>query len=147
MASMTKRLMEAYAADEPWKPDHDKAMACRDIEDLLTDGILLFRRIGEIEANYQRHALAGRDQNIEACVKEIDDLYRAWVDASQRWLMKAEQMSARGFTVEGLDAFRSTIEEAWNLLGNLEVERDMKPLDELVASSRPDNPRPERYRG
>jgi hypothetical protein len=146
MARMTKKLMEAYAADDPWKPDHDQAMACRDIEDLLADGILLFRRIGEIEAKYQRLAFASRIEDVEGFVKEIDDFYRAWIEASQRWLMKAERMAAQGYTVEGLNAFRTTIEEAWNLVGNSDLERDIRPLDELIASARPDNPRPGRYR-
>ncbi len=146
MASMTKRLMEAYAAAEPWGPGHGEAMACRDLEDLLADGILLFRRIGEIEAKHQRHALANRDEDVEGPLREIDDLYRSWVEASQRWLTKAERMSAHGYAVEGLDAFRATVEEARNVVGNTDLERDMKPLDELVASARPDNPRPDRYR-
>jgi hypothetical protein len=143
---MTKKLMEAYAAGDPWRPEHDQAMACRDVEDLLADGILLFRRIGEIEARNQRLALEGRIADIDGSLKETDDLYRAWVEASQRWLTTAERMAAQGFGVEGLADFRAAIGEAWNLVGNLDIERDMKPLDDLVASARPDNPRPERYR-
>ncbi len=146
MASMTRRLVEAYAADEPSKAEHDKAMACRDADDCVANGIRLFRRIAEVDARTQTVGRGASEQSIEECLVEIDSIYSIWLVASRRWLDGAELLMAEGYDVEGLDEFRATIEEAAILLGNADFEGEILPLDELMSSAKPDNPRPDRYR-
>ncbi len=147
MATATRRQIAAYAEGGPWKVDHDAAMACRDVEDCLEIGICLYRRIVEIESRNQELALSGRLPDVEACLKEVDDLYRMWHGASRKWLADIEALAARGgFNVDGLGAFRAAVEEAGCVIGNNELEPQIHPFEELLTIARPDNPRPDRYR-
>jgi hypothetical protein len=146
MASMTRRLVEAYAADEPWKVDHDGAMACRDTEDVIANGISLFQRIVEVDVKSQADGRGASEEVVESCWAEVESLYRSWLGASLKSLARAERLVNEGYDVEGLDEFRATIEDASNVVGNAELEKGIRPLDELKAMAKPDNPRPERYR-
>lgn len=145
MAEMMKRLVAAYAVDEPWKIDHDGVKKCWEAEDLLASGIALYRRIVVLDADLQKKLIGKPAEMIEQYVTDIDELYRAWLEASERWRAKAERFVAQGYPVDGLDEFRAVVEEAAIIVGNAEFEAELRPIAEQLALVRPENPRPERY--
>jgi hypothetical protein len=146
MANMTSRLIDAYASqDEPWKKDHNLAMKCRDAEDLIVNGLALFRTVSAIDVRTQLQGRGASEEFVQDCWTEVRGLYQVWLDGSARWLTRIEMLSAQGYEIEGLAEFRATIEEVANILGNDEYEKEIRPLDELRGMLKPGNPRPGRY--
>ncbi len=143
--STKRRLISAYAESESWKNAHAQAMHCRDLEEDMAWGVKLFRGLVEAEARLQALNLKGRMAADDPVWPEIDECYRAWTAVSGKILAEAERLAAIGFAVEGSMTFRATLEEAWNLLGNMDLEGEIRPFEELAGMAKPENPRPERY--
>jgi hypothetical protein len=141
----TRRLIEAYAESEPWKEHHDRAMLCRDIEELMTWGIHLFRGLCELEANLQSRALARKGEGLGLESAEFERVYRLWVTTSEGVLRLAGDLSEDGFPVDGLDEFRRIAEEARCQIGLWDLEPEIRPIEEVLPLVRPENPRPDRY--
>jgi hypothetical protein len=141
----TRRLLTAYADREPWAIDHDEAGTCLVVEEKLAWGVPLFRGLLELEARTQDRARKAPDPDAEERLELMPLFYRLWLDASEFYLGRAEEFSEKGYAVAGLDDFRMTVEEARCLLGNLALEEEIRPIEELIGRSHPENPRPERY--
>ena len=71
--------------------------------------------------------------------------YQLWAESSDFYLARALSLTANGHVIAGIEAFEQTLEEAGTLLGNLEIESELRPIDELVALATPENPSTERY--
>jgi hypothetical protein len=100
-----RRMLSAYAGNsEPWKPDHDTAMACRDLEDWLDFGNSIFEALSRVR---RRHGAS--DPEIR---KEIEGLYRDWLKPCQEAVNGIEMFEQRGYQVQGSEAFRRNCEEA-----------------------------------
>jgi hypothetical protein len=143
---MTRRLVEEYARVEPWKVDHDRAMICLDFEDSLKTATALFRRIADHDAEWQAALKGATEELIDTYIKEVDSLYRTWLDASRKWVAFGERLARDGFDVAGLDDFRPVVEEAEAIVAGHEIDALLPPLEELEAVARPENPRPDRYK-
>lgn len=142
---MARRLIEAYAASEPWKVDHQRAMACRDIEEAMAWGIRLLRGLSDEQATLQARAIAGRSEEIDRQLAEIEDLFRQLVVNLRMTLAGAEHLTQEGFPLDGLDEFRGLAEEAQCQVELWDFERELLPIEEARPRLKPENPRPERY--
>jgi hypothetical protein len=141
----TRRLIEAYAESEPWKEHHDRAMLCRDIEELMTWGVHLFRGLCDLEANLQSRALARRGEGLSLDSAEFEQAYRLWVTTSEGVLRLAGDLSEEGFQIDGLDKFRRIAEEARCQIELWDLEPEICPIEDALPLVRPENPRPDRY--
>ncbi len=146
---ITRRLLSAYTDKESWKNDHKndhiEAQSCLDVEEVLAWGVTLYRGLNDMEARAQTRA-SGRAGTEEALMLEVMPLlYKLWLDASEFFLDRARGFVRAGYSVAGLEAFEATVEEARCLSENLGLEDEIRPIEELMARVRPENPRPGRY--
>lgn len=141
----TRRLLTAYADREQWKWDHDEAQACLDVAEKLAWGVHIFKGLLDLETRTQARALERRSPETEQLLELMPLFYQLWTEASEFYLERAREFLEKGYAVDGLDGFQETVEEARCLLGNMELEEQIRPMEELLSHSRPDNPRPERY--
>lgn len=142
----TRRLISAYADTESWRTDHAEAQSCLDVEEKLSWGVHLFRGLLDLEARTQALVLKGPTPDAGELLELMPLFYQLWTEASEFYLDRARSLLATGYAVEGLDEFQETLEEARCLLGNLGLEDQLRPIEELIADAKPENPRPERYR-
>jgi hypothetical protein len=141
----TRRFLTAYADRGQGRGDHDEAQACLDVEEKLAWGVPMFQGLLEVEARAQARARKGLTPELEQLLEMMPVFYGLWAEASEFYLDRAREFVAKGHHVEGVDALQAAIEEARCLLGNLELEEQMRPIEELIAGARPENPSPERY--
>lgn len=141
----TRRLIEAYAGSEPWKVQHDRAMACRDIEEALGWGIRLYRGLCEQEATLQARAIAGQPGEADSDTREFEQVFREWVATAQMILSAAATLAEEGFQMDSLEEFRQVTEEARCQVELWEFAPELLPVEAARPDLRPENPRPERY--
>ena len=125
-SSTTYRLISTYAAQEPWKEHHDRAILCRDVEETITWGIYLFRGLTELEAHLQ--ALALRGAGAVPDWSEFERAYRLWVTASESMLLVAETLAAEGFPIDDLAKLHEIAEEARCQVDLWDLEPEIRPL-------------------
>lgn len=113
---LTRRMISAYAEIEPWKEDHDRALACYAVEDTLSWGLLLFQGLSEEDANWHTHVLESKIPYDEAQEAELIENYRNWLEASNRLLPTIGQLEEWGFEVRGAHEFRKKCREAHGVL-------------------------------
>jgi hypothetical protein len=134
----TRRLLSAYAEQEPGKGIQNETLSYLDVEERLAWGVHIFRGLLDLEARAQAHALRRPSAEVELLLEVMPVFYRLWAEVSEHDLERAKESVQRGDTVEGLEQFQETLEEARCLLGTL-------GLEDLLEQARPENPRPERY--
>jgi hypothetical protein len=103
-----KRMLSAYAEeDEQWKPDHNDAMACRDLEDTLRCGNGLYDSICKIAEHRWLEAQDPDD------FREIEEYFTWWLKPCDRIMAKIAELE-REFKdgVEGANQFRRNCEQA-----------------------------------
>jgi len=144
--STTSRLISAYGEQEPWKEEHDRAMYCVRIEQNLEWGMLLFKGLTAAESRLQSQAERGRHAVKDADWLDIDRAYRSWAATAGKFLKIGDTLAAEGFSVDRLEDFRSTVAEAEAIVGNADIDSEIRPIEELERMARPTNPRPDRYR-
>ena len=69
--------------------------------------------------------------------------YQLWTGASEYYLERAGEFSRKGYILAGLERLQESVEEARCLLGNIGLEDEMPPIEELLKAARPQNPRPD----
>lgn len=141
----TRRLLSAYADTESWRRDHAEARSCLDIEEKLAWGIHVFRGLLDLESRAQSLALKNPTLEATQLLELMPVFYQLWTEASEFYLERSLTFVGTGFEVDGLDEFRETVEEARCLLGNLALEDEIRPIEDLIADAKPENPLPERY--
>lgn len=114
--SEIERFLAEYSEQaERWKLDHDEAMACRDLEQLLVMGLMLAFSIDMIDTNWRTAMLADQVEYDLAEEEEIRGRYRAWLAPAADILGRIEAMEAKGFAVKWADEFRRAHREAVSL--------------------------------
>ena len=74
-----RQAVDAYSENaEAWKPDHDLAMACGQLEDLLLAGIRSLHEITVYHQGWQKQVLSGQ-QNPDLAMDQA-----IWVGSSGR---------------------------------------------------------------
>ena len=141
----TNRLIRVYAESEPWTEHHDRAMFCRSLEEVLGWGVIIRRRLAEIEVILQAQALEGEVPSSHPIWAEYDKLYRLWVVASEGFLKHGTELAEEGYEVDGLDEFRRALEEARCQVELWDLEAELPAIEEMRPFARPENPRPARY--
>jgi len=107
--STAERVLEAYAGDEqePWKEDHGNAMACRNLEEKIRVGNVLFGMVTQIS---DRHLSSPESQEDPA---PIENLFRWWLKPCDRIKARIERFEGVFKDgVEGADEFRQNCEAA-----------------------------------
>lgn len=143
--NMMGRILSEYAREEPWKRDHDDAMDCYEIEQVLSIGIHLFRFLVEFETFVIANGGKSSDRTVEQQLADCTLRMRSWITASERYAEATSQLATKGYEIKRLEEFRLVLEEAVCIVENSELESEMLPIDELMRRAKPENPDPARY--
>ena len=145
--NVTRRMMSAFAEEEPWKRNHDAVKACWKMEDVLAQGIMLLKWMMEAESKVIRsgathiEGFASMDEFFAA----TKSLYETWIEAARRHLGSAELFVKDGYDVQGIDEFRCVLKDAECMVDNLELESQIPPMADLMKLANRGNPDPGRY--
>jgi hypothetical protein len=136
-----RRQLTAY--EESWKQDHDEAMRCRDLEDVIAVGVSTFHLLRRIEQAWRDRVFRGT----EAFAPEDDagyrEGYRLWLQTTESLLAQASSLAERFGTVSGAEELQECVRQARDLLagwrppalsaavGLREMELDAAAADEL----------------
>ena len=139
-----EQILKAYAEAEPWKKDHDAAMRCFEMDEVIELGNLAFRFLSYVDAAWQERVAAGKIPYTEEDDRQIGKLYETWVNITEQDLVEIEKLTREGFEVRGATSLIVQFEEARSLLESRALEAEMRPIEEILPLAR-GNPRPERY--
>lgn len=139
-----ERILAAYAEAEPWKDDHDAAMRCFEMEEVIAVGNLAFQFVSYIDAAWQDLVVAGKVLYQEEEDRQISQFYRRWAEITERNLDEIKKLTQDGFEIKGVDQCLNHFEEARGVLESRVLEAEMRPIEEILTLSK-GNPRPERY--
>jgi len=139
-----ERILAAYAEADSWEVDHDDAIRCFDMEELIAVGGLAFEFLSFVESAWQDHVSAGKIEYQEEDDRQIGRLYQKWVEITERNVAEVEKLTRNGFQVKGADQFFVDLEEARSLIESRTLEAEMLPIEEILPLAH-GNPRPERY--
>lgn len=109
-------IVSAYAEAEPWKEDHDTAMICFSVEQMVSWGNRLFRGLCEDDEIWQTHVLESNVAYDSDWQENLLDLFRKWRRGSERLLTQIEWLEGSGFEVRGSSEFRRNCIEARGIL-------------------------------
>lgn len=142
----TRRIVSAFAeSGEEWKQEHGKVKLCLELEDCIKLGIYLFRHLTDLEARLQAKAIEGELSPDSSLWEDFEETYRTWLRGAEKHLTDTKVLTSEGYDVERLAEFVKVIDECKCMLANNAMESEIRPLDELAALAKPDNPRPGRY--
>lgn len=101
---------------EKWKRDHDRAMACREVEELIAFGNHVFGRISRLDEHW--HGLMFREEIPYSAEFEKDllDLYRDWLNTSEQLLPSIKRLELDEYVVDGAEQLRDHCEAIRSLL-------------------------------
>ena len=127
-----RQAVDAYSENaETWKPDHDLAMACGQLEDLLLAGIESLRGILTCHQGWQEQVLSSQQEPDLAMDKAIWDMYAWWLRPCTRIKRELRFFERQGFTVEHAAEFRACLE---NLLDDRRrLIRPTTPIRPITA--------------
>jgi len=101
---------------EAWKPDHDAAMACYDVEDMILRGLALFFGIRRADESWSKKVQAGTLQFDQKRAQSIHAQYEWWLgpcDGVLSALAKAERAFKQ---VDNAEVFRRCVNLARRLV-------------------------------
>jgi hypothetical protein len=115
---MTTEFFAEHLEDqrEAWKADHDKAMECRDLEDLIRRGLGLFHIIRLADESWSRKVQAGTQKFNADAARGINAAYKWWLEPCDDVLKAIRQMEL-SLPVEGAGEFLRCYRLAKNLAG------------------------------
>jgi len=91
-------------AKEAWKPDHEFAMACRRVEDVV--GLLLGVLVG-IRRHNDRWAESAQQEEIgEGCELCLANAYKRWLAEAKEVISLVDKCEEYGFEVKGAAKIR-----------------------------------------
>lgn len=124
------RALRHYNDDvEAWRRDHVAAMECRDLDDLLAIGNLLFERIDSRDRRRRESVDRGESPNDWRVDLAHAALYRRWAAPCQAVLDELARFEATGFEVEGAELFRANCRAARRrFVGDASTNRP-RPVD------------------
>lgn len=137
-------VLAAYAEAEPWNPDHDAAMRCFEMEEVIAVGNFAYEFVCHADAAWQDHVAAGKLPYKEENDQQFGENYRKWVEITERNLDEIEKLTRDGYEVKRADELMAHLEEARGILESRDLEAEMRPIEEILTLAK-GNPRPERY--
>lgn len=141
---IAEQILEAYAKADPWKLDHDDAMRCFEMEEIIAVGNMTYKLVSYIVATWQDHVVAGSVPYQDEDDRQISQFYQSWVTVSERNLSEIEKLTRNGFEVKGSEEFATHLAEARSIIESRALEAEMRSIEEILPLAN-GNPRPDRY--
>ncbi len=130
--SNADRILAAYDEAEPWKTDHDSSMQCFEMEEVIAVGHLAYELVSFVDATWQQYVARGKILFKEEDDRQIGQLYRKWVEISERRIIEIESLTREGYEIQGADRFLTLLEEGKAILDSRELEHDMRPIEDIL---------------
>ncbi len=145
--STTCRMVSIYAEadDDLVQQEHDHAMACLDLEEIVACGLMTYELLCDVEARFQAAAFQDKIGPKDEVWSKLRELYRKWHQRSEKVLEAATTFQKQGFNVEKLSEFQDAIDEIQCRMELWDIEPRVMTFEEAVRAVKPDNPRPGRY--
>jgi len=105
---------ETYA--ERWKKEHDEAMECINLEELIAFGITIFDLINRLDEIWRRKVHENRipyNPDVDAA---IETLYAKWMGPFDRVMAQVNKFRQAGYNVAGEQEFISAHREVKGIL-------------------------------
>lgn len=99
---------------EAWKADHEEAMECRDLEDLIRRGLGLFHVVRLADESWSRKVQSGAAKFNPKFARDINSAYKWWLEPCDEVLAEIQRVE-RSFPVEGAGEFLRCYRLAKNL--------------------------------
>jgi hypothetical protein len=125
------------AFSESWREGHANALACWEIEGRIKVAVAIFEVIRDFDERLARDALSGAVTWDRTLADEIRKLYAAWEKLTIHIVPQLKAASARGFVVEGSEAFKTAVLDVRSVL-NFSLDR----LEESARQVREGKTRP-----
>jgi hypothetical protein len=125
------------AFSKSWQAEHADALACWEMEGRIKVAVALFEVIRDFDERLAREALEGTITWDRALADEIRTLYASWERLTIHLIPQLKAASAKGFTVEGSEAFKSAVLDVRSVL-NISLDR----LEESARQAREGKTRP-----
>lgn len=126
MMTSTNFLREQLEANvQAWKYDHDRAMACWEMEARLKLVMSLYEVIQTIDRHWGQETRSDSATFDEAAAGQIGDLYRIWLKPSQEVIRIIANLRRQGYAIEGADAFEQAYAATRGLL-DIPIERVLR---------------------
>jgi len=107
---------QRQADKEPWQNDHDAAMRCFDLEEILWVGNGIFDVITQFDENNQSRCLSGAVEYDPELTNSIKDLYRTWFESGSKFIPRLERCRKEFGHVANSEGFLSRRREAEGIL-------------------------------
>lgn len=131
---------------EAWKSDHDAAMDCRDLEDLVRRGLGFYYMIRISDESWSRKVQSGQVGFDPDRARKIHAAYKWWLEPCADLIAAIQEVEA-SYTVDGAEEFRKCVRRA-RMIVRLDVESlvesmkqlqdgDVQPLTEEVWGALP----------
>ena len=96
---------------EAWKPAHDDAMACRDLEEAVDNALGFYRLIHKANKRWAKAIDSGAASFSWSIAEQFAAAYRWWLDGAALLESAIAESERQGFEVEGAQEFRDAIRE------------------------------------
>lgn len=133
-ANVERRIAEYQREQEGWKADHDRAMVCFQMEDLLRFGLTQYQSLVAFDESWTAQVFREEcpfDKGIQAWFVKI---FSDWLKTSELVAMAFEKIRvdyrARGFSMELWDQFSGALRECRALCGAV---NGIEVIDAVVA--------------
>jgi hypothetical protein len=100
--------VEAYqhtVETESWKTDHQDAMVCRDIEQVLLVGIAIYDGLNRADEMLRIGAATGKAKYTKEIGAAFSALFDWWLSPCGRLELEIHKIQRKGFTVENAEPF------------------------------------------
>lgn len=114
------RCYTELAESEEWKPDHEDAMACIELERLLKLGVWAYDSLVEIDEKWREEIMSGKCAYEETNHRMIRELFERWSKPCARIETSIRRFEDKGYVVDGSQEFRKRRAEAHWILSKPE---------------------------
>ena len=106
--SVNEQLLSIYAppSNDDVMEEHRQAMACRDLEEILGVGELIYSNLRKLHGDWMRDVEARNCPYRRADAAKLASEYARWKEASEYWLPRVESFERNGFTVDHAENVR-----------------------------------------
>lgn len=123
LSPFMQRQLRLYAEKpERWKLRHNEAMACYELDDVLSFGIYLFTTIRQRDTEWSEQVRSGEKTYSADDARKIGDMYRSWYQPCPELLKAIELFERDDYELVHAKRFKKCCEET-QLLTSFNVDR------------------------
>lgn len=125
-----KQVQLCDEAAQAWRPDHDDAMQCRDLEEWLTILVAAYDLAVQRDEDWRLGVFRKQEPYDAKVHGEINAMFEAWWAAAKKMEQNVSLLEVKSFTVEHAAALRDRLREVEQLLTpDSKFFRDRKLVD------------------